>query len=76
MFWTIKHGIKMSAIPAWGKSHDDEAIWNMVAFVRKAPGMSAPDYRASPQKSSANGVTVSITPNLDSERDGFCSAFW
>jgi hypothetical protein len=37
MFWTIKHGIKMSAKPAWGKSHDDEAIWNMVAFVRKVP---------------------------------------
>jgi mono/diheme cytochrome c family protein len=24
-FWTIKHGIKMSAMPAWGKSLDDAA---------------------------------------------------
>lgn len=45
MFWTIKHGIKMSGMPAWGKSHDDEAIWNMVAFVQKVPGMSVKDYQ-------------------------------
>ena len=29
-FWTIKHGIKMSAMPAWGKSLDDAAIWDIV----------------------------------------------
>jgi mono/diheme cytochrome c family protein len=45
-FWIIKHGIKMSAMPAWGKSHDDEAIWNMVAFIRKMPAMSPGDYHA------------------------------
>src|SRR3546814_20641336 len=22
-FWIIKHGIKMTAMPAWGKTHDD-----------------------------------------------------
>src|SRR5262249_39168176 len=24
MFWVIKHGIKMTAMPAWGKTHDDQ----------------------------------------------------
>jgi mono/diheme cytochrome c family protein len=43
-FWTIKHGIKMSAMPAWGKSLDDGAIWELVAFVRKLPNMSADAY--------------------------------
>src|SRR5574337_1464844 len=30
-FWIIKHGIKMSAMPAWGLdgSHDDLTIWSM-----------------------------------------------
>ena len=46
MFWVIKHGIKMSAMPAWGKSHDDEAIWSIVAFIRQLPGLSPSDYRA------------------------------
>lgn len=44
-FWTIKHGIKMSGMPAWGTTHDDEAIWDMVAFVRRLPRMSDDEYR-------------------------------
>lgn len=36
-FWVIKHGIKMSAMPAWGRSHDDAAIWDMVAFLQVLP---------------------------------------
>ena len=46
MFWAIKHGIKMSAMPAWGTSHDDKAIWAIVAFVQKLPGMTPAQYEA------------------------------
>jgi mono/diheme cytochrome c family protein len=45
-FWIIKHGIKMSAMPAWGKTLDDAAIWDVVAFLEKLPNMSPDDYRA------------------------------
>ena len=45
-FWIIKHGIKMTAMPAWGASHDDNAIWGLVAFLQKLPGMSPQDYAA------------------------------
>jgi mono/diheme cytochrome c family protein len=44
-FWIIKHGVKMSAMPAWGKTLDDAAIWDVVAFVRKMPGMAPQDYQ-------------------------------
>lgn len=44
-FWIIKHGIKMSAMPAWGKTLDDEAIWDVVAFVRKMPNLTPAEYR-------------------------------
>ena len=44
-FWTIKHGIKMSAMPAWGKSLDDTAIWEIVSFVRKMPSMAPETYQ-------------------------------
>lgn len=44
-FWAIKHGLKMSAMPAWGGSHDDPTIWSMVAFVQKLPDMSPAQYR-------------------------------
>ena len=45
-FWIIKHGVKLSAMPAWGKTHSDPLIWDMVAFVRKLPGMTPEQYKA------------------------------
>ncbi|HKZ09144.1 MAG TPA: c-type cytochrome [Rhodanobacteraceae bacterium] len=45
-FWVIKHGVKMSAMPAWGGSHDDQTIWSMVAFLEKLPGMTPEQYKA------------------------------
>lgn len=45
-FWVIKHGIKMSAMPAWGFSHDDATIWSMVAFLQKLPDMTPVEYEA------------------------------
>lgn len=44
-FWIIKHGVKLSAMPAWGKTHPDPLIWDMVAFVRRLPGMSPAEYK-------------------------------
>lgn len=44
-FWVIKHGIKLTAMPAWGPTHDDEEIWAMVAFLRKLPTLDAAAYR-------------------------------
>lgn len=43
-FWTIKHGIKASGMPAWGKSMKDEYIWDMAAFLQKLPDMNQQQY--------------------------------
>jgi mono/diheme cytochrome c family protein len=46
-FLIIKHGIKMSGMPAWGKSMGDEYIWGMVAFLQTLPEQtpgSSPHY--------------------------------
>jgi mono/diheme cytochrome c family protein len=51
-FWIVKHGIKMSAMPAWGKTLDDETIWNVVAFVRKMPDMTPETYQQLSQQRS------------------------
>lgn len=45
-FWVIKHGIKASGMPAWGKSMDDQYIWNMVAFLQELPKLDAEQYQA------------------------------
>ncbi|MGV7246632.1 c-type cytochrome [Caballeronia sp. M23-90] len=44
-FWIVKHGLKMSAMPAWGKTHDDDTIWSMVAFLNKLPTLSPQQYK-------------------------------
>jgi mono/diheme cytochrome c family protein len=45
LFWITKHGVKMSAMPAWGKSHTDADIWALVAFMQKLPRMSPTQYK-------------------------------
>ena len=44
-FWVVKHGVKMSGMPAWGKSMDDEYIWGMVALMQQFPKMTAARYQ-------------------------------
>ena len=51
-FWIVKHGIKMSAMPAWGKSLDDQAIWDTVAFVLQLPAMTPQQYQGYLQRTS------------------------
>jgi mono/diheme cytochrome c family protein len=45
-FWITKHGVKLSAMPAWGKTHDDQLIWDMVAFLQALPKTSPEQYEA------------------------------
>ena len=41
----MKHGVKMTGMPAWGVTHEDELLWDVVAFLRKMPELSADQYR-------------------------------
>jgi mono/diheme cytochrome c family protein len=45
-FWVVKHGIKASGMPAWGKSMDDAYIWNMAAFLQELPKLTPTQYQA------------------------------
>lgn len=44
LFWITKNGIKMTGMPAWGKTHSDEKIWAMVAFMKKLPSITDTEY--------------------------------
>jgi mono/diheme cytochrome c family protein len=43
-FWIVKHGVKMTGMPAWSVTHDDELLWDVVAFVRKLPELTPEQY--------------------------------
>lgn len=44
LFWVTKNGIKMTGMPAWGKTHSDEKLWSIVAFIEQLPGMTGVEY--------------------------------
>ncbi len=44
-YLAIKHGIKMTGMPAWGGSMEDRYIWGMVSLIRKLPDLSPAEYR-------------------------------
>jgi mono/diheme cytochrome c family protein len=46
LFWIVKHGIRMTGMPAWGATHTDDKLWAIVAFLKTLPAMSAAEYQA------------------------------
>lgn len=45
MYWIVKHGIALSAMPAWGATREEGEIWNLVAFVKKLPALTPGEYQ-------------------------------
>jgi mono/diheme cytochrome c family protein len=46
-FWKIQNGVAMTGMPSFGKTHSDEEIWDLVAFVDALKrGMTADQYQA------------------------------
>jgi mono/diheme cytochrome c family protein len=45
IYWVIKYGVTMSAMPEWEYRLDEKALWDVTAFVKYLPAMSPTDYR-------------------------------
>ena len=45
LFWVTKNGIKMTGMPEWGATHDDDAIWPVVALMTRLPELNAGQYQ-------------------------------
>ena len=48
VFWLVKHGAKLTGMPAFGETHDDSSLWDIAVFVKAMPGMTAEEYAAFP----------------------------
>jgi len=62
-FWIIKHGIKMSAMPAWGATHDDQEIWALVAFLQQLPRLTPAQYQVLTADGEGDGMKEKDKPN-------------
>ncbi|WP_417780039.1 c-type cytochrome [Stutzerimonas xanthomarina] len=69
-FWVIKHGIKATGMPAWGKSMADPYIWGMVAFLQKLPELDEGAYRALVASSGGHQHGGGETPAGHGEQHG------
>ncbi len=58
-FRFIKYGVKMTAMPGFGKTLTDDEIWQLSAFLAKAPGMSSLDFL---RETGINGSTTTNAP--------------
>jgi cytochrome c1 len=62
MYWAIRHGIKMTAMPAWEYRMADDDLWATVAFLRVLPTLSPAEYRAMIDAQSATEEQARETP--------------
>jgi mono/diheme cytochrome c family protein len=46
MFWVIKHGVNMTAMPSFGKTQSDATIWQLAAFLYNGRGITQDRYDA------------------------------
>jgi cytochrome c553 len=45
LFTIVKHGVKLTGMPAWPAKDRDDEVWAMVAFLRVLPRLDAAEYR-------------------------------
>ena len=45
IFWVVKHGIKMTGMPAWEFRLSEADLWAVVAAVQRLPSYSPEEYR-------------------------------
>jgi hypothetical protein len=57
--------VKATAIPAFGKTQNDQAIWDLMAFLYKERGISAQDFEThSADKSDKKAVACALCPDF------------
>jgi cytochrome c553 len=44
LYYIVRHGMKFTGMPAWPAQQRDDEVWDMVAFVRRLPGLSREEY--------------------------------
>jgi mono/diheme cytochrome c family protein len=58
IYWTVAHGIKMTAMPAWEFRLRKQDMWDIVAFLKRLPQLSPAAYAAMAAKSGPSKITA------------------
>ncbi len=82
VFWTVKHGIKHTAMPAWPTEIRDDEVWDMVAFLAALPELDAEEYAVLTGEGlgtcaschGENGEGTTAAPRLDIQSPQYLAA--
>lgn len=44
LFYIVRHGVKMTGMPAWPSAQREDEVWAVVAFLRRLPELDASAY--------------------------------
>jgi cytochrome c553 len=67
LFAIVKHGIKLTGMPAWPAQQRDDEVWAMVAFLRRMPALDAAAYRQLAYGDTESRETAPSTPNAGAD---------
>lgn len=77
LYWLVRHGLKMTGMPAWEYRLADSEIWDVVAFMQHLPTLNATQYAQWQQRTTAEPVvsacgrtteTLAPTTGVDVQR--------
>ena len=56
IYWATRNGIRMTGMPAWSASHDDQSLWPVVSFISmRLPDLDADGYAAMLAEATGHG---------------------
>ena len=65
LVWITRHGIRMSAMPAWAGRLSDDNIWAVAAFIQQLPLVSPADWRDIDQQTQGLDCPVTAPETSD-----------
>jgi mono/diheme cytochrome c family protein len=69
LYWMVRYGIKMTAMPAWEFRMSEDDIWAVVAFMKELPRLSPAAYARLPAGSAARAAEMPAgAPDLERGR--------
>jgi mono/diheme cytochrome c family protein len=67
LFTIIQNGVRFTGMPAWGGEHTPEQTWQLVAFIRRLPSLSAEELNLMEQFASGASAAGGHTHGLETQ---------
>jgi mono/diheme cytochrome c family protein len=70
IYYIITNGIRLTGMPAWGSEDTPEAIWDLVALIRRLPKLSPEEMKRLQETASGSSEELAEPENNARKEDG------